>query len=527
MSDTKTFDQLGLDSRILSALVSLGYETPTPIQAESIPHLLDGQDVLAQAQTGTGKTAAFALPGLSRLDLDKRAPQILVIAPTRELAIQVAEAFQSYAKHLNGFNVAPIYGGQEYGVQLRALKRGAHVVVGTPGRVMDHIRRGTLKMQALKMVVLDEADEMLKMGFIDDIEFILSQIPQNHQTALFSATIPAPIQKIAKRYLKDAKKIKIKPAETTVSAIEQCYMRVSAKHKLESLTRFLEVEEFNAAIIFSRTKTGSAELAEKLRARGYASAALNGDMKQSLRKETIDKLKRGQFDIVVATDVAARGIDVERITHVINYDVPHDTESYIHRIGRTGRAGRQGKAVLFITPREQRLFKDIERAVHTTIAQIDPPSVSDVTKKRSQQMVTDIKKVIQKGRTLKPYYEMVEELINQTDSSSLEVAAGLAYLLQQSNPLSSHDISSAEPESGAPKRSRPTRFKGRKLSTNPGKKKATGKKKSSDGKSSDGKSAAKSRPKKKSSDGKSAAKSRPKKPKSKKESNAKRTPYSG
>lgn len=366
MTDTSTFKQLDLPQPILSALTELGYESPTPIQAQSIPVLLSGGDLLAQAQTGTGKTAAFALPILSHLDVSLNAPQALVIAPTRELAIQVAEAFQSYAKHLKGFHVLPIYGGQDFRGQLRALKRGVQVVVGTPGRVMDHLRRGTLSLEALTTVVLDEADEMLKMGFIEDIEWILEQIPQAHQTALFSATMPEYIKKISQRYLKDAKHLQIKPTRNAIEKIEQFYLRVKREQKLEVLTRVLEIEAVDASIIFVRTKNCSAELAEKLQARGYAAAALNGDMNQSLREKVINQLKRGALDMVVATDVAARGIDVQRITHVINYDIPHDTEAYIHRIGRTGRAGRTGKAVLFVTPREYRLLKDIERAIQKT-----------------------------------------------------------------------------------------------------------------------------------------------------------------
>ena len=401
-AEITSFNKLGLSSALLSNLSQLGYESPTPIQAASMPILLAGDDLLAQAQTGTGKTAAFALPALMHLDVKLQKPQTLVIAPTRELAIQVAEAFQSYAKGIKGFHVLPIYGGQDYQIQLRALKRGSQVIVGTPGRVMDHLRRGTLCLDAIKTVVLDEADEMLNMGFIDDIEWIFEQISHEYQTALFSATMPSAIQKIAKRYLKDAKKVQIKPTESTVSTIEQNYFCVSRNQKLEALTRYLEVEEIKAAIIFSRTKNWSAELAEKLQARGYAAAALHGDMQQSLRKKVIDRIKDGSLDIIVATDVAARGIDVERVSHVINYDIPHDAESYIHRIGRTGRAGRKGKALLFITYREQRLLKDIERAINSKIVQIEPPSLKEMSEKRSKLLADKVKGILEKSKRLGP-----------------------------------------------------------------------------------------------------------------------------
>ena len=459
---TSAFNKLGLKTELLTSLSDLGYETPTPIQEQSIPVLMERHDLLAQAQTGTGKTAAFALPILSQIDIQKKQPQALIIAPTRELAIQVAEAFQSYAKHLKGFHVIPIYGGQDYQIQLRGLKRGAQVVVGTPGRVMDHLRRRTLAVSALKMVVLDEADEMLKMGFIDDVEWILEQIPQQHQTALFSATIPTSIQKIAKRYLKDAQKIQIKAQENTVEAIEQFYMQVSKNQKLNVLTRFLEVEEIGAAIIFARTKNCSAELAEKLQARGYAAAALNGDMTQSLRKKVIERIKSGSLDIVVATDVAARGIDIERISHVINYDIPYDTESYVHRIGRTGRAGRKGKALLFVTPRENRLLKDIERAIHKSIKQVEPPSWKEMQEKLTQQLTDKVVGVIEKSKKLKPCREMVTTIMQQGDYAADDIAAALAYLMQQANPLAAQEVeevvaeelrrSSRRNDSSAPRR---------------------------------------------------------------------------
>lgn len=440
MQTTKTFYQLGLASEIVAALTELGYETPTPVQEQSIPILIESQDLLAQAQTGTGKTAAFALPILSQIDLSINSPQAIVIAPTRELAIQVAEAFQTYAKYLEGFQVTPIYGGQSYPVQLKALKRGAHVIVGTPGRVMDHLRRGTLILDALKTVVLDEADEMLKMGFVEDIEWILEQIPQAHQTALFSATMPARIKKITNNYLKNPQHVQIKPKETTINAIQQFYMRINGNQKLEALTRFLEVEEVNAAIVFTRTKNTTTELAEKLRARGYTASALNGDMNQSAREKVIAQLKNGSADIIIATDVAARGIDVERVSHVINFDIPHDVEAYIHRIGRTGRAGRQGTALLFVTPREKRLLNEIERAIHSEIKKIEPPSIDELGQLRRKQLTEKLSGIITKSKKLKPFQKMVGSIIEETEQSPEDIAAALIYLNQQSNPLPTYEI---------------------------------------------------------------------------------------
>jgi len=446
MSKSSFFSQLGLPSSLLSTLEELGYESPTPVQQQSIPFLLSGKDVIAQAQTGTGKTASFALPILSHLDLKLTAPQAIIITPTRELAIQVAEAFQSYAKNLKDFHVLPIYGGQEYRVQLRALKRGPHVIVGTPGRVMDHFRRGSLTAASLKTVVLDEADEMLKMGFVEDIEWILSQIEHEHQTALFSATMPAPIKKIAHRYLKDPVKVQIQAKTNSVETIDQQYICVGREHKLEALSRFLEMDNVQAAIIFARTKTASVELADKLQARGFAAAALNGDMKQSHREKVLARMKKGHIDIIVATDVAARGIDVERISHVINYDIPHDTESYIHRIGRTGRAGRSGTALLLVTPREIRLLKDIERATKKQMREVQPPTVQEMSIKRNHDLMLRVEGVITKSKKLKTYVSWVEELEQKAIGSAAEIAAALAYLMQQQNALSAEEIEFAKPE---------------------------------------------------------------------------------
>ncbi|GAA4652661.1 DEAD/DEAH box helicase [Kistimonas scapharcae] len=428
------FRELGLSEPILQSLQELGYETPSPIQAESIPLLLDGCDLLGQAQTGTGKTAAFALPLLNNIDLSSKATQLLVLAPTRELAIQVSEAFQSYARHLKGFHVLPIYGGQSMGQQLRQLQRGAQIVVGTPGRVMDHIRRGTLNLDTLKALVLDEADEMLKMGFIDDIEWILEHTPEERQIALFSATMPEVIRKVAHRHLKNPREVRIKAKTTTVDTIEQSYWLVSGLHKLDALTRILETEESDGLIIFVRTKTSSVELAEKLEARGYASAPLHGDMTQALRERTVEKLREGKLDIVVATDVAARGLDVERISHVINYDIPYDTEAYVHRIGRTGRAGRKGKAILFVANRERRMLRSIERATRQTIQQLTLPTRELVAERRVSKMLQQVQEALD-SEQLDFFKGVVTDMRHQTEVDTVDLAAALLFLAQKDRPL--------------------------------------------------------------------------------------------
>ena len=433
-SHTRSFSELGLSQPVLNALQEVGYETPSPIQAETIPHLLQGKDVLGQAQTGTGKTAAFALPLLTRLDLKRLEPQLLVLAPTRELAIQVAEAFQKYASKLKGFHVAPIYGGQSYETQIRQLKRGVHVVVGTPGRVMDHMRKGTLKLRGLNALVLDEADEMLRMGFIDDVEWILEQTPSERQIALFSATMPAVIRKIAQQHLNEPEQITIKVKTTTAETIRQRYWMVSGLHKLDALTRLLEVEPFDGMIIFVRTKNSAAELAEKLEARGYAAAALTGDMVQKMRERTVDQLKSGKLDILVATDVVARGLDVERITHVINYDVPYDTESYTHRIGRTGRAGRKGDAILFIAPREKRMLNTIERATRQKIAQLELPSTETINDKRIERFNQRITDTLNE-ENLEFFLQLMENYQQEHNIPAIEIAAALAKLVQGKEPL--------------------------------------------------------------------------------------------
>lgn len=434
-TDTVTaFNQLALTDPVLKALNDVGYETPSAIQAQTIPLLLAGHDVLGQAQTGTGKTAAFALPILSNIDLKQKDPQVLVLAPTRELAIQVAEAFQKYAKHLPGFHVLPVYGGQDYRGQIQALKRGVHVVVGTPGRVMDHMRKGTLKLDKLTSLVLDEADEMLRMGFIDDVEWVLDQTPPTRQIALFSATMPSQIRRIATTYLNDPQQVTIELKTTTAESIRQRYWLVSGTHKLDALTRILEAEEFDGMIIFVRTKTSTVDLAEKLLARGYTAAAINGDIQQSQREKTVDQLKKGKLDILVATDVAARGLDVPRISHVVNYDIPHDTEAYVHRIGRTGRAGRQGDAILFVAPREKRLLNAIEKATRQKIELMELPStelINDQRIARFKQRISDTLATEELGF----YYQMIEQFQQEHNVPALEIAAALSYLLQGEEPF--------------------------------------------------------------------------------------------
>jgi ATP-dependent RNA helicase DeaD len=428
------FTDLGLAAPVLQALKDVGYETPSPIQAQVIPQVLSGRDVVGQAQTGTGKTAAFALPLLSRINLKNMTPQVLVLTPTRELAIQVAEAFQRYAAHMKGFHVLPVYGGQEYGVQLRQLKRGVHVVVGTPGRVMDHMRRGTLKLDNIICLVLDEGDEMLRMGFIDDIEWILQQSPSEHQVALFSATMPDPIRKIARKYLHEPEHITIKVRTTTAETINQKYLLVNANQKLEALTRILEATSYNGILVFVRTKIETVELAEKLEARGYNCAALNGDITQKMREQTVNKLKSGKLDILVATDVAARGLDVERISHVINYDIPNDTEAYVHRIGRTGRAGRAGEAILFVTPRERHMLQAIERATRQKIETINLPTTESINKERIGRFKQRIRETLD-SEDVGLFSNIVEQFQKETGLPPLKIAAALAKLLQGDVPL--------------------------------------------------------------------------------------------
>ncbi|RMF12901.1 MAG: DEAD/DEAH box helicase [Gammaproteobacteria bacterium] len=435
MSDTVPgFAELNLPAPVLEAVTELGYETPSPIQAQAIPHLLEGRDVLGTAQTGTGKTAAFALPTLSRLDLALEAPQALVLVPTRELAIQVAEAFQSYARKMKGFHVLPVYGGQGMRDQIRALRRGVHVVVGTPGRLLDHLSRGTLKLDQIRTVVLDEADEMLRMGFIDDVQAILAKAPEARQTALFSATLPKPIQAIIHDYLKDPAEVRVKPSTSSLANIEQRYWLAQGLNKLDALTRLLEVEETDGLIIFVRTRTQTAELAEKLEARGFRAAAINGDMSQALRERTIDQLKDRTIDILIATDVAARGIDVSRVSHVINYDIPYDTEAYTHRIGRTGRAGRSGKAILFVAPRERRMLRSIENATRQKIEPLTLPSRQDVNDKRIEQFKANISETLEQADT-SYYTQLIETYLAETGQDPVAVAGALAHIANQGRSL--------------------------------------------------------------------------------------------
>ena len=441
-----TFAELGLSDSVLRALAGVGYESPSPIQAATIPALLAGSDVLGQAQTGTGKTAAFALPILSRLDLKQREPQALVLVPTRELAIQVAEAFQKYAAELPGFHVLPIYGGQSYTPQLQALKRGSHVVVGTPGRVMDHLEKGALTLKGVRFVVLDEADEMLAMGFVDAMDTILGQVPAERQVALFSATMAPAIKRIAQRHLRQPREITIRGKTTTAANTRQRYWLVSGLHKLDALTRILEVLTFDGMLVFARTKLATVELAERLEARGFAAAALNGDMQQAERERTVAQFKAGHIDILIATDVAARGLDVERISHVVNFDVPYDTESYIHRIGRTGRAGRSGEAILFIAPRERNMLHLIERATRQPIEQMDLPTIADVNATRVAKFKQRVKTAIDQGIP-DLYRGVVEELVRDTGAEMASVAAALALMAQGKSPL----VISDRHESSAPR----------------------------------------------------------------------------
>ncbi|WP_088707556.1 DEAD/DEAH box helicase [Noviherbaspirillum denitrificans] len=436
MSET-TFTQfadLKLSAPLLRVLQELGYESPSPIQAATIPLLLEGRDVLGQAQTGTGKTAAFALPVLANIEIKAAAPQALVLAPTRELAIQVAEAFQRYATHIPGFHVLPIYGGQSYGPQLGALRRGVHVVVGTPGRVIDHIEKGSLDLSQLKTLVLDEADEMLRMGFIDDVETILQRTPASRQTALFSATMPPAIRRIAQTYLRNPSEVTIAAKTGTAENIRQRYWLVSGMHKLDALTRILEAEPFDGMIIFARTKLGTEELATKLQARGFSATAINGDMAQQQRERTIQLLKDGAIDILVATDVAARGLDVERISHVINYDVPYDPESYTHRIGRTGRAGRSGEAILFIAPRERNLLKSIERATRQPVARLELPTIQAVNDVRIAKFKDQITDTLAAGG-LEDFQALIEDYEREKNIPAIEIAAALAKLARGDVPL--------------------------------------------------------------------------------------------
>ncbi|WP_435873129.1 MULTISPECIES: DEAD/DEAH box helicase [Microbacterium] len=458
---TPGFEDLGITGPVLKAIKDLGYETPSPIQAATIPTLLAGRDVVGMAQTGTGKTAAFALPVLERLDIAQKTPQALVLAPTRELALQVCEAFESYASRMKGVHVLPVYGGQGYGVQLSALRRGVHVVVGTPGRIMDHLAKGTLDLSALQYLVLDEADEMLKMGFAEDVEQILAQTPEEKQVALFSATMPAQIRRLAQQYLRDPEEITVKSKTATNTNITQRYLVVSYAQKVDALTRILEVENFDGMIVFVRTKNETETLAEKLRARGYSAAAINGDVPQVQRERSVNQLKDGKLDILVATDVAARGLDVERISHVVNFDIPTDTESYVHRIGRTGRAGRTGDAISFITPRERYLLKHIEKATRQQPTQMQLPSTEDVNTTRLARFDDAITTALSETSRIDAFRDIIAHYVRHHDVPEGDVAAALAVVAQGSTPLlldpADDALSQAVAADNRPPRERQTR----------------------------------------------------------------------
>lgn len=433
-NDQSGFTSLGLPDVMLETISRLGYETPSPIQARTIPLILEGSDVVGMAQTGTGKTAAFALPILAKIDTSSPHIQALVLCPTRELALQVSEAFQTYSASLGKFHVLPVYGGQDMRAQLKALKRGPHVIVATPGRLLDHLERRSLDLSHLQTLVLDEADEMLRMGFIDDVETILEKTPADRQVVLFSATMPQAIRRVAEKYLRKPTEVRIESKATTGENISQFFWLVRGMQKLDALTRILEVETFDGMIIFVRTKTATVELADKLNARGFNAAALNGDIVQAQRQRTVEQLKEGRLDILVATDVAARGLDVDRISHVINYDIPYDNEAYVHRIGRTGRAGRTGKAILFVAPRERNMLRSIERTTRQQIPPLELPSRDDLIAQRIDRFKAEITSAID-GQDLAFFQQIVEDLCREKTLTELEVAAALAYLQQKERPL--------------------------------------------------------------------------------------------
>jgi len=434
MKTAASFKELGLAESLLKSLAEVGYEAPTPIQAKTIPALLEGRDIIGQAQTGTGKTAAFALPMLQAVDTKSDAVQGLVLTPTRELAIQVAEAIHTYSKHAGPLRVLPVYGGAPISTQIKRLSREVHIVVGTPGRIMDHLRRGTLNLENIKIFVLDEADEMLKMGFLEDVEWILEHVPQQRQTALFSATMPRQIKRVASRHLQDPLSIQVEHETLTVPTIEQRYLNVSERGKLDALTRILAAEPTDAVIVFARTRSGAADLVHKLEARGCAAEAIHGDISQTAREAVVKRLKNGKIDVLAATDVAARGLDVERISHVINYDMPNDVEVYVHRIGRTGRAGRAGTAVLFVTPRERRMMQEIERYTGQRITPMKMPSRAEIAARRVGILKDSIKAVLEE-QDLELYLSLVEDLAEETGSDMAEIAAAAIYAAKGDLPI--------------------------------------------------------------------------------------------
>ena len=429
------FEALGLPPFLYNRLNILGFHAPTQIQEQTIPPLLLGRDVVGQAQTGTGKTAAFGLPLLSCIDTSVSATQVLVLTPTRELAIQVAEALGDYAAEMRGIRILPIFGGQEYGVQIRGLKRGAHVVVGTPGRVMDHMRKGTLELVGLKAVVLDEADEMLRMGFIEDVEWVMSQTPASRQVALFSATMPPLIRRIAKKYLVDPVEVSLETRSAAASTIEQYYCVVEPSFKIAALLRILEAERTDGVMIFARTKADTVALADALQKAGVSAQALNGDLAQSVREQTVDRLRQGSLDVLVATDVAARGLDVERISHVINFEPPRDAESYVHRIGRTGRAGRRGKAILLLSPRDRRTLQNLSAKTKQTISPMAIPSAAVLNRVRIARFADEIGEALM-DKSAREYRDIISKIVDANDAySAFDVAAALAAMLRRGNPL--------------------------------------------------------------------------------------------
>ena len=427
--NSQGFAHLGLPDDVQAAVSKVGFTQPSPIQAETIPILMEGRDVVGLAQTGTGKTAAFALPVLSQIDVDARHPQALVLAPTRELALQVADSFQSFADHLGRIEVLPIYGGQAYGIQLSGLRRGAQVIVGTPGRVIDHLEKGSLDISQLRFLVLDEADEMLNMGFQEDVERILEDTPDDKQVALFSATMPNSIRRLSKQYLNDPAEITVKSERRTNDNITQRFLLTPHRHKMDAFTRILEVIDYDAIIVFCRTKHETEEVADNLKEAGYNAAAINGDIAQQQRERTVDQLKDGRLDILVATDVAARGLDVDRITHVVNYDIPNDTESYVHRIGRTGRAGRSGEAILFVTPRERRMLRSIERVTNARLEEMDLPTADEVNAKRKEKFFASIA-ASQEDKQFEFFRDMVREYSAAENVAMDDIAASIAVQLQ-------------------------------------------------------------------------------------------------
>ncbi|GAA65291.1 ATP-dependent RNA helicase DeaD [Pseudoalteromonas sp. BSi20311] len=438
MSEPVTFESLNLSPAILKAVEELGYKTPSEIQAQCIPLLLERKDVLGLAQTGTGKTAAFALPLLNNIDPSVKQPQILVLTPTRELAIQVAEAFEQYAKHTRGVEVLALYGGQSYSIQLSALRRGAQIIVATPGRLIDHINRGTIKFDALQALVLDEADEMLRMGFIDDVESIMEKTPREKQTCLFSATMPKQIQNISSKYMNNPEQVHISARNSTVSSVEQVFWNAHV-HKNKAIVRFLEAEQYEGAIVFVRTRNDTVQLAELLEREGFSAAPLNGDMNQQARERTVDRLKSGMLNVVIATDVAARGLDVDRLSLVINYDIPQDSEAYVHRIGRTGRAGRTGKAILFVKHNERYLLKNIIRHTKSEIAQVELPTAKVVEEKRINALQEKLTLALE-NKDITFFNEVAASMAQKLELAPEDLAGALLCLAQQQSPIKVEEV---------------------------------------------------------------------------------------